>query len=300
MRKSPIGISIVRGELGQMKTLHKYLIFAFILVPLVAIAGEAQLDIATVIMRSTFKLQGEESQGTVFVMGETLSGTSDKHYYVLITAAHVLEAIKSDVATLHLRKQDGDKFVRLLYPIQIRKEGIPLWTRHPDADVAAMRVRLPRDLDIRLISTNLLGTDKVLEEYQVHPGDQLLVLGFPYGAEANEAGFPILRSGRIASYPLTPTRNTKTFLLDFEIFKGNSGGPVLFYAENRAYGGALRFGTTQFIMGVVSEEMELTERVKTLSETVERKHRLSLAVVVHSSFVADLMGMLPPIPKDAP
>ena len=283
-----------------MRTLRKILIFAFILAPLVAAAGEEQLDVATVIMRSTFKIQGEESLGTVFIMGEPSSDKPDVSYYVLITAAHVLEAIKSDVATLHLRKQDGDKFVRLLYPVQIRNKGIPLWTRHPDVDVAAMRVRLPRDADMRLISTNLLGTDKILDEFRVHPGDQLLVLGFPYGAEANEAGFPILRSGRIASYPLTPTRNTKTFLLDFEVFKGNSGGPVLFYAENRFYGGGTHIGTTQFIMGVVSEEMELTEHVKTLSETVERKHRLSLAVIAHSSFVGDLIRMLPPISEESP
>lgn len=283
-----------------MRRLQKYLILVFILVPLVAAAEEQQLDISTVIMRSTFKIQGEESLGTVFIMGEPSPDKPDKLYYVLITAAHVLETIKSDVATLHLRKQDGDKFVRLLYPVHIRNKGIPLWTGHPDVDVAAMRVRLPRDADMRLISTNLLATDKILEEFQVHPGDQLLVLGFPYGAEANDAGFPILRSGRIASYPLTPTRDTKTFLLDFEVFKGNSGGPVLFYAENRVYGGSTHIGTTQFIMGVVSEERELTERVKTLSETVERKHRLSLAVIAHSSFVADLIRMLPPIPKETP
>ena len=233
-------------------------------------------------------------------MGEPSSATPDKLYYVMITAAHVLEAIKSDVAILHLRKQDGEKFVRLPFPVRVRNKGIPLWTRHPDTDVAAMRVRLPKDVDVRLISTNLLGTDKILEEFQVHPGDQLLVLGFPYGAEANDAGFPILRSGRIASYPLMPTKATKTFLLDFEVFQGNSGGPVLFYAENRVYGGTTHIGTVQFIMGLVSEEKAVTERVKSLSETVERKHRLSLAVIVHSSFVADLIKTLPPVPKETP
>jgi len=195
-----------------MRKLHKYLVLVSILAPLLATAGEQPLDISTILMRSTFKIQGEESLGTVFIMGKPSADKPDKHYYVLITAAHVLEAIKVDVATVHLRKQVGDQFVRLLYPLQIRNKGIPLWTRHPDVDVAAMRVRLPKDADMRLISTNLLGTDKILEEFQVHPGDQLLVLGFPYGAEANEAGFPILRSGRIASYPLTPNKSYKDVL----------------------------------------------------------------------------------------
>jgi len=283
-----------------MRTLHKYLILVFALAPVLASAAEPQLDVSTMIMRSTFKIQNEESLGTVFIMGEPSSDTPDTLYFVMLTAAHVLEAIKADVATLHLRKKDGEKFVRLPFPVRVRNKGIPLWTRHPDADVAAMRVRLPKDADVKLFSTNLLGTDKILEEFQVHPGDQLLVLGFPYGAEANEAGFPILRSGRIASYPLTPTRATKTFLLDFEVFQGNSGGPVLFYAENRVYGGTTHIGTVQFIMGLVSGEKAVTERVKSLSETVERKHRMSLAVIVHSSFVADLIKMLPPVPKETP
>lgn len=283
-----------------MQMLRKCLILLIILTPLVSMAEEQELDIATVLTRSTFKIQGEESLGTVFIMGEPSPDEPNRFYYVMITAGHVLDAIKSDVGVLSLRKQDGNKFVRLLYPVQIRNKGIPLWTQLPNVDVAAMRVRLPTDVDVKQISTNLLATDKILEEFQVHPGDQLLVLGYPYGAEANEAGFPILRSGRIASYPLTPTKNTITFLLDFEVFKGNSGGPVLLYAENRFYGGSTHIGTTQFIMGVVSQEKGLTERVKTLNETVERTHRLSLAVIVHSSFVADLIRRLPPAPKGNP
>jgi hypothetical protein len=283
-----------------MRKAQKCIVLLSILVPLLAIAGEQQLDVSTILMRSTFKIQGEGSLGTVFIMGEPTANKPDKHYYVLITAAHVLEKIKGDVAILHLRKQTEDKFARFLYPLQIKNKGIPLWTQHPDVDVAAMRVRLPRDVDMRLISTKLLGTDKMLEEFQAHPGDQLLVLGFPYGAEANEAGFPILRSGRIASYPLTPTKTTKTFLLDFEVFQGNSGGPVLFYSENRFYGGGTHIGTVQFILGLVSEEKAVTERVKTLNETVERKHRLALAVIAHSSFIVELIKMLPPIPKENP
>lgn len=283
-----------------MKALQKFLILAFLFAPLAAEAGDQQIDICTVLMRSTFKLESEGSIGTVFIMGEPSQDKPDKLFYVLMTATHVLERMKSDTAILHLRRQEGDKFIRLPYPVQIRKKGNPLWTRHPDADVAAMRVKLPRGADIPLIATTLLGTDKILEQFQVHPGDQLLVYGFPYGAEANDAGFPILRSGRIASYPLTPIRKTKTFLLDFPVFIGNSGGPVLFYAENRVYGGSTHIGSIQFIIGIVSQEQVFTERVESLAEMVTRKHKLALAVITHAGFVADLIKSLPPIEKEAP
>lgn len=67
--------------------------------------------------------------------------------------------------TLHppSQKEGWRKLVRLPFPVQVRNKGVPLWTRHPNADVAAMRVRLPKDVDVKLISTNLLGTDKALE-----------------------------------------------------------------------------------------------------------------------------------------
>jgi S1-C subfamily serine protease len=264
-----------------------------------------KLDVPSFLMRSTFKIQGEVSPGktllgTTFIMGLPSKDDPKKLYYVLITAAHVLEGIKNDDAILYLRIKEGDEFKKLPYPIHIREKGTPLWVRHPDVDVAAMWVRLPNNADITLISTELLGTDKILKEFQVHPGDQLFVLGFPYGAESNEAGFPILRSGRISSYPLTPTEIYKTFLLDFGVFEGNSGGPVLFYSENRNYEGSPHFGSVQFIMGVVSQENEITEHIESLNETVTRKHNLSLAVIVQARFVSDLLKMLPPIPNDTP
>lgn len=283
-----------------MRKKYKWIIFALFFIPSFIVAEEPQPDITTILMRSTFKIQCNNTIGTVFIMGEPSLDDPDKLFFVLITAAHVLEGMKSDMATLHLRKEERGKFTRLEYKVQIRKEGNPLWIRHPDVDVAAMRVMLPKDADVYLIPTTFIGNDKILEEFQVHPGDQLFVLGFPYGAEANEAGFPILRSGLIASYPLTPTERTKTFLLDFEVFSGNSGSPVLFYAENRKYGEGIHIGSIQFIMGVVSQEKELMERVESLSETVIRKHKLALAVVAHASFVADLIKMLPKIPQESP
>lgn len=253
-------------------------------------------DISSILMRSTFRIQDDKSFGTVFILGEPIPGEPGKGSYVLLTAAHVLDEMKGDGATLFLRKRSGTTFVKMTYPIQIRKNGSPLWVRHPQVDVAAMRVVLPTDADIQLFSTDLLANDKTLEELEIHPGDELLVLGFPYGAESNDAGFPILRSGRIASFPLTPTSETRTFLLDFPVFSGNSGGPVFMHHENRVYRGATNIGVTRIMMGVVSQEQNLEERVQSLSETVVKKHKLGLAVVVHARFVKEIIDMLPSLP----
>jgi len=257
-------------------------------------------DISTRLMRSTFKIQGKNKKGTnifgtVFIVAEQDIKDPNFGYYVLLTAAHVLEDIKDNTATIILRRLTGDTFVKYPYSINIRDNGKPLWVRHPKVDVAAMRVGLPKDADIHLIATNLLATDKMLEKYEIHPGDDLLVLGYPYGQEANEAGFPILRSGKIASFPLTPTEKTLSFLLDFPVYEGNSGGPVFLYSQNRFYGGRINLGLVKFVVGIVSREWKLTEKLKTLDEFIIREHKLGLAVIIHARFLKDLVEMLPSI-----
>ncbi|BBO80452.1 hypothetical protein DSCO28_10180 [Desulfosarcina ovata subsp. sediminis] len=121
-----------------------------------------------------------------------------------------------------------------------------------------------------------------------------MVLGFPFGVESNESGFPILRSGRIASYPLTPTKLTQTFLLDFEVFGGNSGGPVFLYDKNRIYQGKPHLGNIRFIVGLVSQERDLTEQVKSLEQITVKRHRLALAVIIHSALIRETIQILFP------
>ncbi|MCP4366456.1 MAG: trypsin-like peptidase domain-containing protein [Planctomycetes bacterium] len=193
-------------------------------------------EINTVLMESTFKIIGESALpgkatiGTVFVIVRPSNKNPEIAYYVLVTAAHVLEDMKGDHAKLVLRKKAADgTYKRVVYPVEIRRNGKPLWTHHQDSnvDVAAMYVQLPKYYGNKsFLPTTLLADDKMFKELAIHPGDEALCLGYPFGAEANEAGFPILRSGKIASYPMTPTKQTKTFLYTCEVFPGNSGGPV--------------------------------------------------------------------------
>src|SRR5438876_10762205 len=112
-----------------------------------------------------------------------------------------------------------------------------------DADVAVMYVNLARGrTDPHHLDQPVADDDDMLSEFEVNPGEELICLGYPFGAESNTGGFPILRSGRIASYPLLPTESTKTFLFDFSIFPGNSGGPVYLSSNNRTYGGRMHTG----------------------------------------------------------
>src|SRR5207237_8735095 len=131
------------------------------------------------------------------------------------------------------RRRTATGWQRLRYPIKIRDAGQPLWVGPNDVDVAAMYITLPHGVQIPIISTNLLADDEMLSQFEVNPGEELSCLGYPFGAESNAAGFAILRSGRIASYPLLRTDWTQKFLFDFPIFPGNSGGLVYLHSKNR-------------------------------------------------------------------
>jgi hypothetical protein len=201
--------------------------------------------------------------------------------------------MQGDTAILHMRIKTNERgWTPQLVSLAIRSNSQPLWKKHPEADVAVMYVRLPPN-SIPLLTTELLATDEALSEFEIHPGDELECLGYPLGMEANSGGFPILRSGKVASYPLLPTDKVKTFLFDFRVFKGNSGGPVYFVQSNRIYNGATHIGSVHFIVGLVSQESLVQQQfVSPYSEEL-RQLQLGLAVVVHASLIRQAIGLLP-------
>ena len=290
---------------------NKVLIAIFAVVSAKDACGQnpaTNFELNTALMESTFKIESTptpgmpQSVGTVFIVGrDLLHPPPDKPTagrYVLVTASHVLEEIGGDGAILHLRYKNPDGTWRKQpTALRIRENGRPLWVKHPAADVAAMYVTLPEgtSLPALLASSNFLATDETLVKAEIHPGDTLQCLGFPFGEESNEAGFPILRSGKIASYPLTPTEKTKTFLFDISVFGGNSGGPVYFVEQNRSYGGSYHFGNTvQFIAGLVTKETIHPEGYQGRYTAEIRAIPLNLATVVHATFIMQTIAMLPP------
>jgi hypothetical protein len=58
---------------------------------------------------------------------------------------------------------------------------------------------MPDDLHVPVLPIDLLANDDLIEKFEIHPGDELLCLGFPLFV-SSDSGFPILRSGKIASF----------------------------------------------------------------------------------------------------
>jgi hypothetical protein len=105
----------------------------------------------------------------------------------------------------------------------------------------------------------------------------MMALGFPRGLAANQAGFPILRAGRVASFPVAPAKIFPTFLLDFSVFPGNSGGPVFMAQAPRRHVGAAG-APTQFIAGLLTQQVELNNE------------RLEIGIVTHAKYIRETIA----------
>jgi S1-C subfamily serine protease len=254
-------------------------------------------EINTLLMHATFRIHGPArgnpmrkiAFGTVFVMGIPRQENPTVSNIVLVTAAHVLDDIAGDVATLMLRKpnQDGT-YTEFPFDIPVRRGGSPLYARHPSEDVAAMYAALPDDVPMSGLPPAFLATDEMLTEIEVHPGDEAFVLGFPLGV-GTPGGFPVLRTGRIASYPLTPMRSAKSIVFDLFVHGGNSGGPVYYSYSNRTFKGAIHFGVAQGILGLVIQQAS-----SPAPELVNSP--LNLGLVVPAVFIQETLDRLPPPP----
>ena len=262
-----------------------------------ATQSPTSFDINTTLMRSTFKIAGQGSTGTAFILGKPMVSDPKRGYYVLVTAAHVLTLMQGEHATLFLRTRQAETFTKLSHTVRIRNGAQPLWVTHPAADIAVMYITLPDNADISLISTDLLANDDIIRKFELHPGDRLACLGYPLGSESSDAGLPVLRSGYIASFPLMPTANVKSFLFDFNVFDGNSGGPVYFVESSRTFGGSLNIGTVQFLVGLVSQQKFAEEQIKSLNEMRVQRHRLGLAVVIHATMIRQALDLMSPAPR---
>jgi len=220
---------------------------------------------------------GKHTIGTGFLISDP--APDGRPRTVLVTANHVFERMPGTEAHIGYRTQGKDGGWRYdPQPVIIRDASGELWRHDPAHDVAAIEIKAPEAFAKAAIPLAWLAGGDTFAKYDIGPGDEMLVLGYPQGLSANSAGFPILRSGRVAS-PIEPGAVNPTFLLDFRVFPGNSGGPVFI-------GGALRRDgepsnqPIQFIAGMLTQQVELNNE------------RLEIGIVTDAEFVRDAIALL--------
>jgi len=246
-------------------------------------------DFASQTVLCTYKLFHPASTGTCVIFSKPGEAT-DTHQYLLVTAAHVLEGMPSDDATLVLRRSLPDAtYQRVDTRIFVRHGGSPLWTRHSHEDVAVLPLQLPDDAPVFALDPNTLATEAGLKKLNIHVGSTLFSAVYPERREANLEGFPIVRQCTVASFPFFPVNAHKTFLMDAFAFHGDSGGPV-FVRDDR--NGSQTDENPPLIVGLVLAMWHTDEKTETPSESREVRTPLGLATTVHAQAIRETLDLL--------
>src|SRR5690606_13395088 len=165
------------------------------------------IDLAVELIQATVQLEqpqgdGTRTVGTGFLIAST--GPDGQPATVLVTANHVFQTMPGQTARIGFRISNPvASWISSPQPFRIPDDqGHDMLTHHPSRDVAAITIKAPPEFARAALPESYLANDETFGRYQVNPGDEMMALGFPRGLSANSAGFPILRAGRVASYPL--------------------------------------------------------------------------------------------------
>lgn len=231
-------------------------------------------DAVMEVMAATFKITNRTSTATCFVIAR-------KKELIIVTAAHVFEKMTGEDCRIVLRNEQADgSFLRKEVTLKVRDGKRPLWQKHPQADVAAMRFTLPPDQKLLSLDFDQIGDAASVKNGTLRLAGEVWIPCYPAQLESSSAGFPVLRRGSVASFPLTPTSRSKTYMVDYSSFGGDSGAPVIvrhrWPDEKRER--ALVVGL------VIAKHRETTKSITPIEERVVHRS-LGLGIIVHAEVI---------------
>jgi len=209
---------------------------------------------------------------------------------VLLSANHVFAAMQGDECTVVLHCQDeSGRFRTNPKPLAIRREGRPLWRRHPTADLAAIPVPFSDEDNLAVLPWESLATAEDLGRLALQPGDLVRGIGFPHGNafKGSPLDFGVVRLGCLAGYPFLPIEPGRTFLADMNIFEGDSGGPVYVWDLQNSDGVDRGPKKDGLILGIVVAQHFIDEEYKLIYGSGKYRHRMGFAIVAPAPFARE-------------
>ncbi len=237
------------------------------------------------VLRSVLRISGSDGSGdpvfgTAFLM-QGRGGASDQAW--LVTAGHVLNRISGENAQITMRRQVRGVFYGSPVQVKIRAGGRPLFFHNPELDLAALKIGLPGEADCCVLARDFAADDGRLDRAGFGSGVRVLIPGYPYGEAASEAGFAFVREGIVSSFPVLPSSSQPVFYVDFEVFEGYSGAPVVFSGGD----------STGFLAGMVLQEVFLEELRPAGKKTARTRRGLGLAKVLSGPLIKAYLSTLP-------
>lgn len=221
------------------------------------------VDLPLAMIAATVKIEQAQPGGALTILGAGFLVNDPKPdgspRIVLVTAGHVLDNMPGALAYVDYRlPAPGGGWKYSPQPLAIRSGPSILWTRSPDEDVAVIAVQAPPEVAQAAIPLSWLAGEADYADTGIEPGDEMFALGYPDGYSANPQGFPILRSGHVASYPLVTIPSYPRFMLDMRAYAGGSGGPVFLASPIQRRPGSPVSGTP-YVTGLLAQAAEKFE-----------------------------------------
>jgi hypothetical protein len=144
-----------------------------------------------------------------------------------------------------------------------------------------MFVELPEHVDVAPFEIDRIATDALFDSKRIRVGQEVYVPCFPAKVESNDAGFPILRKGSIASYPLNRPTVGGSILIDYSHFGGDSGAPVTAILDG-----------APVIVGVATAMIRQMNKIESEFEERTTHTPLGLATAVRSVLLLETLEKL--------
>lgn len=169
--------------------------------------------------------------GTGFMVGRLEEGSTDRYTIYILTNKHVVKGFSSLLVRFNNAESVGVKDLEM----PLIENGKKIYSEHQneESDIVAIQI-LPGVIIANRLKLSFLKLEEhalTLEKMQrtgVDEGTLVYTLGFPMNLMNEKIKAPICRLGCISRIADAFVEQDKAnnFLVDAEVFPGNSGGPV--------------------------------------------------------------------------
>jgi len=177
----------------------------------------------------------------------------------------------------------------------------PLWTPHPSADLAGIRVpqtaNSPAPAGVVVFSLAEVASQEQEKQWDIGEGDETFTITFHPNLVRGQPSSPIVRHGIIAEY----SEDVETFLIDSLAYPGNSGSPVvlkptLLHRSETGYD----FGQANpaLLLGVVLEfvpYVDVAVSMQTSRPRITFEENSGLVRVLRSKRIVELLRIMAPL-----
>ena len=189
---------------------------------------ERGLNPSEKMMWSTYAFGTKHGLATCFIVLRRDSSAPGGTVAVVVTAAHILSTAPKGPFYLAARIAEGGGDPQVvLVELRPPQSSGPIFVKHPLYDIGAFEIRIPPHLAHLITFPSFLNENAIgAQRDPPRAGQDVLFVGFPKVLPGTAGGFPVLRAGKIASYSGSGSGKQQIFLINTDVYPGDSGGPV--------------------------------------------------------------------------